>query len=109
VAKERACTNVICVVSGAINPKQIELEVMNLIGADVWRWNARPVIEGKFQLRFPTAQMANQWSFVKNLTMRSGAQIQIDSWSPAMDAKGFFKQVGLGLLKSQLIRDHIGL
>jgi hypothetical protein len=61
---------------------------MNLIGADVWRWNARPVIEGKFLLRFPTTQMANQWSFVKNLTMRSGAQIQIDSWSPAMDAKG---------------------
>jgi hypothetical protein len=34
VAKERACTIVIYVVSGSVNPKHLELKFMNLIDAD---------------------------------------------------------------------------
>jgi hypothetical protein len=34
VAKERACTIVIYVVSGSVNPKQLELKFMNLIDVD---------------------------------------------------------------------------
>ena len=88
VATENASTTVISVKSGSVNAKQIELEFMNLIGADAWRWRARPVADGKFLLRFPTAKMVTEWYRLKNLTMRSGAQIQMDPWSPAAEAKG---------------------
>lgn len=88
VALEKASTTVISVKSGTVNAKHIELEFMNLISADTWRWRARPVADGKFLLRFPTAKMVSEWSKLKFLTMISGAQIQIDPWSPATEAKG---------------------
>ena len=61
---------------------------MSVIGSDAWRWRARSVGDGKFLLRFPTANMANQWSRVKNLTLRNEALIKIEAWSPAVGAKG---------------------
>lgn len=57
---------------------------MNLIGADAWRSRARPIADGKFLLRFPGAKMVTEWSWLKNLTMRSDARIIIEAWSPAM-------------------------
>lgn len=88
VAKEKASTAVISVVSGSVNAKQIEMEFMNLIGAGAWRWQARPVAEGEFLLRFPIAKMVFEWSLIKFLTMRNEAQIMIEAWSPAVGAKG---------------------
>jgi len=83
VVKEKASTALISVKQGAVNAKQVELEFMNLIGADAWKWKARPVADGKFLMRFPTIKMVTEWCRLKHLTMRSGAQIQIDRWSPA--------------------------
>lgn len=60
VTQEKASTVVITVTSGAINAKQIELEFMNLIGADAYRWHARAVADGKFLMRFPTAKMVTK-------------------------------------------------
>ena len=57
VAKEKSSTTVITVIRGAVNAKQIELEFMNLIGADAWRRHARQVADGKFLMRIPTARM----------------------------------------------------
>lgn len=88
VVKEKASTAVITVVSGMVTAKQIEMEFMNLIGAGTWRWQARRVGDTKFLMRFPTAAMATQWSHLMNLTMRNGAQIKIDAWSPSIGAKG---------------------
>lgn len=86
---EKSSTAVISVVSGSVNAKQVELEFMNLIGINSWRWRARPVVDGKFLIiRFPSAKMVNEWSRLKNLTMRSNAQICIEAWSPAVGAKG---------------------
>lgn len=39
-------------------------------------------------MRFPTTKMANQWSNLKNLTMRNEAQLKIEPWSPVVGAKG---------------------
>ena len=64
VAREKACTVVMTVVTGSVNAKQIEHEFMNLIGAASWRWIARPVGEGKFTMRFPTEKMSQEWSFL---------------------------------------------
>ena len=71
VTQEKASTAVITVISGSMNAKQIELEFMNLIGADAWRWRARPVADDNFFMRFPTTNMVTQWSKLKNLTMRN--------------------------------------
>jgi hypothetical protein len=68
VAREKASTTVIAVIRGAVNGKQIEMEFMNLIGTDGWKWHARQVADDKFLMRFPTAKMALQWSNLKNLT-----------------------------------------
>ena len=88
VALEKPSTAVIKVVKGNANAKQIEFEFINLIGADTWRWRARPIAEKKFMLRFPNAKMVNEWSHIKNLTLRNDAQIMTETWSPAMGAKG---------------------
>ena len=64
VAREKASTIMISIVSSVVNAKQIELEFMNLIGAVSWRWIAKPVGEGKFSMRFPTAKMVQEWSFL---------------------------------------------
>jgi hypothetical protein len=52
VAHEKASTVVIKVVEGNANAKQIEFEFMNLIGADTWRWRARPIAEKSSCLGF---------------------------------------------------------
>jgi hypothetical protein len=88
VAKEKASTVVISVVSGSVNAKQIEVEFMNLIGADSWRWQVKSVAEGKFRMRFPTVKMASEWGRIKFLTLRNEARIMIEAWSPAVGAKG---------------------
>lgn len=85
---EKSSTAVITVVSGDVNAKMIEMEFTNLIGANSWRWIARPVGDGKFLLRFPTTKMTQEWSRLKNLAMRNEAQLRIEAWSPAVGAKG---------------------
>lgn len=73
MAKEKASTVVITVVSGSVNAKLIELEFMDLIGADTWKWRARPVADGKFLLRFPIAKMASEWSRIRTLILKNDA------------------------------------
>jgi hypothetical protein len=52
VAIEKASIAVIKVIEGNANAKQIEFEFMNLIGADTWRWRARPIAKKSFCLGF---------------------------------------------------------
>jgi hypothetical protein len=99
IAREKASTAVITVLSGAVNAKMIEVEFMNLIGTDSWRWIVRPIGEGKFLLRFPTAKMAQEWSCLKNLTMRNEARLQIEAWSPAVGAKGVLQSAWFRVTK----------
>lgn len=91
VAKEKSSTAVISVVSGDVSAKLIEMEFTNLIGTESWRWIARPMGDGKFLLRFPTANMAQQWSRLKNLTLRNNAQVRIEAWSPAVGCKAILQ------------------
>lgn len=80
---------VITVVSGTVTAKHIELEFMDLIGTDTWRWRARLVADGKFLMRFPSAKMASEWSRIKNLIMKNDALIKIESWTPTGGQRGF--------------------
>jgi hypothetical protein len=78
---------------------------MNLIGADAWRWRVRPIGDGKFLMRFPTTKMANQWSNLKNLTMKNEAQIKIEAWTPVVGEKGCCNLLDSGSVKSLLTKD----
>jgi hypothetical protein len=89
VAQEKASIMVITVVSGTVTAKHIELEFMDLIETDTWRWRARLVADGKFLMRFPSAKMASEWSRIKNLIMKNDALIKIESWTPAGGQRGF--------------------
>lgn len=91
VAHEKASTDVISVLHGVVNAKQIAQEFMDLISADAWRWRARPVADNKFLLRFPTARMVTEWSRLRNLTLKNDAHIKIEAWSPAVGAKGMLQ------------------
>jgi hypothetical protein len=88
VAKEKASTTVITIMRGVVNAKQIEMEFMNLVGVDSWKWHARQVADDKFLMCFPNAKLASQWSNLKNLTMRNEAQIKIEPWTPSVGSKG---------------------
>lgn len=56
MSKEKASTAVISIVSGVVSAKQIEMEFMNIVGSDIWRWTARPVNENTFVMRFHNAK-----------------------------------------------------
>lgn len=47
----------ISIVYGSVTAKEIEHMFMNPLGADAWRWTARPIHESTFVMRFPTAKM----------------------------------------------------
>lgn len=52
---------------------------MNLLGADAWRWTARPISDTTFVMRFPNAKMVQEWSHIRTMSMKGGdAKIQID-------------------------------
>jgi hypothetical protein len=88
VAKEKSSTTVITIMRGVVNAKQIEMEFMNLVGVDSWKWHARQVADDKFLMRFPNAKMASQWSNLKNFTIRNEAEIKIEHWTPSIGSKG---------------------
>lgn len=89
VAREKASTAVISIISGSVSAKDIEHMFMNLLGSDAWCWTVRPMNESTFVMRFPTAKMVKEWSQIKTMFMKGcEAKIQIDSWSQPGVSKG---------------------
>jgi hypothetical protein len=87
--KEKSSTAIITVVQGNVSEKQIELEFMNMLGKNLWRWSARSVGDNKFVMRFPDPKMIGDLGYFRPLGMRTAkAQITIDPWTPAVNAKG---------------------
>ncbi|PWZ38285.1 hypothetical protein Zm00014a_041421 [Zea mays] len=89
VIKEKSSTAIITIVQGNVGEKQIELEFMNMLGKNLWRWSARSIGDNKFVMRFPDPKMIGDLGYFRPLGMRTAkAQITIDPWSPAVNAKG---------------------
>ncbi|TVU44513.1 hypothetical protein EJB05_03957, partial [Eragrostis curvula] len=90
--KERSTTAIITEVSGSVNARQLEQEFKAILG-NVWRWTARPVGDNKFTVRFPIAQLIKDWGHFRPLGLRTvQAQIAIDPWTPAIEAKPEMQQ-----------------
>lgn len=75
IARERASTALITMTKGNVSAKDIELLFMNLLGADKWKWIARPTSDKTFVMRFPTAKMMLEWSHIKYMIMKGGKLI----------------------------------
>uniref|UniRef100_A0A0A9H1J6 Uncharacterized protein n=1 Tax=Arundo donax TaxID=35708 RepID=A0A0A9H1J6_ARUDO len=91
--REMASTAVISVVSGVASAKNIEQEFRDILGSEIWRWHCKEIGPNKFTMRFPTAKMVKDWGHFKPLGMRSvSAQIIIEPWTPAVNAKGELRQ-----------------
>jgi hypothetical protein len=87
--KEKSSTAIITVVQGNVGEKQIELEFMSMLGKNLWRWSARSVEDNKFVMRFLDPKMIGDLGYFRPLGMRTAkAQITIDPWTPAVNAKG---------------------
>ena len=77
--KEKSSTAIITVIQGNVGEKQIELEFMNMLGKNLWRWFARSVGDNKFVMRFPDPKMIWDLGYFRPLGMRAAkAQITID-------------------------------
>jgi hypothetical protein len=105
IAREKASTIVISVVKGRATTQEIEHLFMNLLGADAWRWTARPITNSTFVMRFPTTKMVKEWSHIRNMSMKGGeTQIQIDPWASSGNSKGELQQGWFRV--TNIPRDH---
>ncbi|WVZ65047.1 hypothetical protein U9M48_014470, partial [Paspalum notatum var. saurae] len=92
VAKNKSNFAVITVVSGNVTCKSVQDEFENALGRDKWKWSARQISDGKFIMRFPSAQIIKDWGYFRPLGMRTiHAQIMIDPWNPAAGSKGILQ------------------
>jgi hypothetical protein len=69
--KEKSSTAIITVVQGNVGEKQIELEFMNMLGNNLWRWSARSMGDNKFVMRFPDPKMIGDLGYFRPLGMRT--------------------------------------
>lgn len=89
ISRGRASTAVITINRGKVSTKDIEHMFLNFLGSNAWRWTARPISKSTYVMRFPTAEMVQEWSHIKTMSMKGGdAQIQIDPWSSSGRSKG---------------------
>ena len=71
-----------------LTSKQIEGEFRRIVGAEVWKWNAKQVATNKFTMRFPTTKMVMDFSQFKLGMMNDEAQMIIEPWVSSLGAKG---------------------
>ena len=90
--REKASTAIITVINGTLTAKQIEVEFGRIVGSDIWKWNARLVVKGKFTMRFPTPKMLLAYSQSKLGIKTSNVQMLIEPWSSSIGAKGQLQQ-----------------
>lgn len=86
--REKASTAITTVINGTLTAKQIELEFRRVVGADMWKWTARPMAENKFTMRFPSTKMVSDYSQFKLGMKNSDEQMLIEPWSSSIGAKG---------------------
>jgi len=86
--REKASTTIITVINGTLTARQIEVEFRRIVGADIWKWNAKQVAADKFTMRFPNPKMVLDYSQFKLGMKTSNIQMLIEPWSSSVGAKG---------------------
>jgi hypothetical protein len=84
----------------SVTARQIE-EEFTWIVPSVWRWTTQRVADNMFIVRFPDAQLIQEWGWFNPISMRSvKAKLQIDPWNGVVGAKaelqeGWFRVRGI--------------
>jgi len=71
--------------------KLIENEFKMKAGPNsLWRWYAKRIGEGKYQMRFPNSQTIEDLAHFTEMRMRLMPEvvIKLEKWNPAIDSKG---------------------
>jgi len=90
--REKASTAIITVINGTLSARQIEVEFRRIVGADIWKWNAKQIAENKFTMRFLNSKMVLDYSQFKLGMKTSNIQLLVEPWSSAIGAKGQLQQ-----------------
>jgi hypothetical protein len=89
--KDMSTTALVTVTSGQATARQIENEFKLKAGPNSsWRWFAKRVGEGKYQMRFPNVQTIEDLAHFTEMRMRSAPEvvIKIEKWNPITGSKG---------------------
>jgi 5-hydroxyisourate hydrolase-like protein (transthyretin family) len=89
-SKETTNLAVITIKEGEVTARQVEGEFRAQDGqASTWRWYAKKISEGKFQMKFPTANKVEELTFFNGMEMRTvpGLKFKVDKWNPHVGAK----------------------
>lgn len=93
VSKEKDCIRVVNILQGHATGKQIEQQMIYLVGSNTWKWNARQVAENRFVMRFPSAAALHDWTRLKAIAMNDvEAFIRIEKYTHRTGAKGELQQ-----------------
>jgi hypothetical protein len=89
--KDMSTTALITITAGQANARDIENEFRLKAGPNSsWRWYAKKVGEGRYQMRFPNAQTIDDLAHFTETRMRSLPEvgIKLEKWNPATGSKG---------------------
>jgi hypothetical protein len=89
--KDMSSTALITITAGEATGREIENEVKLKAGPNSsWRWYAKKLGEGKYQMRFPNAQTIDDIAHFTELRMRSKPDVvcKVEKWNPATGSKG---------------------
>jgi hypothetical protein len=84
-------TTLITITSGQVNARQIENEFkLKTSPNSTWRWYAKRIGEGKYQMRFPKAQTIEDLAHFTEMRLRSvpDVVIKLEKWNPTTGSKG---------------------
>jgi hypothetical protein len=89
--KDMANVALIIVTSGQATARDIENEFRMKAGPKAtWRWYAKKVREGRYQMRFPNAQNIEDLAHFTEMRLRTkpDAVIKLEKWNPTSGSKG---------------------
>jgi hypothetical protein len=95
-AKEMTNTKIITIKEGLVSARQVEDEFKAQVGlSSTWRWFAKKIADNKFQMKFPTTQKVDEFSFFIGMEMRTvpGVKFKVDKWNPFVGAKAELETV----------------
>jgi hypothetical protein len=89
--KDMSTTALVIVTSSQATARQIENEFKIKAGLNSsWRWFAKRIGEGKYQMRFPSAQNFEDLAHFTEMRMRFVPEvvIKVEKWNPTIGSKG---------------------
>lgn len=97
----------ITITKGTVTARQLESEFRAQAGPQsIWRWYAKKIADKMFQMRFPTVEKVQDFSFFVGIKMTTVSEVtfKVEQWNPHAGAKAkletaWFRILGIPLEK----------